>query len=286
MPSPWSATTTSAPSAPLRTVTSTALPAGENDTAFSTSSATISVRSPMMSGSTMTSVPACSRTRWKPSIWPSAARTTLVSASGPESRTVSRMPASSIRLSALRRRRTAMWSMLYSRSSSAGSVSPRSTASISASWRVVRLLTRRPTLPNISATLRRLTTWRSSSADAVVWTWLKASARAPISSFAVTGTSRSRIGSSSSVSSSATRASSRPATSATSRAAPVRACTGRTTERRTSTAKVIQTAKRNRVRPSSRTARQAASLDAASARSAIWPMRDEVIFSRISACSR
>ncbi len=110
----WSEITIDAdsPSAPAATVTSTGAPAGENDTAFSRSSATISVRSPMTSGSTAASERAWSRTRWNPSIWPSAARTTVVSASGPEPRPDSRMPASSIRLSALRRSRTAMWSML------------------------------------------------------------------------------------------------------------------------------------------------------------------------------
>nr|MCF0103654.1 hypothetical protein [Streptomyces sp. MH191] len=64
MPRPWSAISMWAPSPAARTATSTGLRAGENDTAFSISSATISVRSPMMSGSTMISVSARSETRW------------------------------------------------------------------------------------------------------------------------------------------------------------------------------------------------------------------------------
>ncbi len=139
-------------------------------------------------------------------------------------------------------------------------------------------------MPNISATLRRLSTWRSSSAAAVVCTRLNASARSPISSFAVTGTSRSRGGPVSAASSSATRASSCPATSATCMAAPVSACTGRITERRIATVSASHSAKPSSATPSSSRARVHALVDALSARCAIWPMSALVTFSRFCAC--
>ncbi|CAM5684624.1 hypothetical protein SANTM175S_01288 [Streptomyces antimycoticus] len=167
-----------------------------------------------------------------------------------------------------------------------GAVSWRSTASIRLSWRVVRLLTRRPTLPNISPTLRRLSTCRSSSAAAVTCTWLNASARSPISSRTGTGIGRGRSGvlSVASSSSSSTLASSSPATSTTWRAAPVRAARGRTTERRTRKEKVSQAAKPRRARASSASALCSASRERPSARSAIWPISERAISRRASAC--
>ncbi len=114
MPRPWSMTSISAPpssvtSVPGRTTTSTGAWEGENATAFSSSSASIRVRSPTMSGATVTSSVSGRRdTRWYPSIWPSDALMTFARGVGRASTPVSRIPASSIRLSALRWRRTAM----------------------------------------------------------------------------------------------------------------------------------------------------------------------------------
>ncbi len=69
MPRPWSTISMAAwPPGALRTVTSTSLCAGEKETAFSSSSASISTRSPRASGETAASASDSSETRWKPSI--------------------------------------------------------------------------------------------------------------------------------------------------------------------------------------------------------------------------
>ena len=114
--------------------------------------------------------------------------------------------------------------------------SPRcSSRSISAICRPTRFWVRRPTWPNICATLRRLATCRSTSRAAVPCTRSKARARSPISSRPRTSTGSSRTGSRRSDSSSATRTSSASATRATRSAERVRRVSGRATVRATAT---------------------------------------------------
>ncbi len=120
----------------------------------------------------------------------------------------------------------------------------------------------------------------------MIWTWLKATASSPSSSWASTGTASSCGGVSSSPSSSATRASSCPETSATLRAAAVSRCTGRTTECRISTDRVTQVAKISTASTSSRIACQPASAASESALAVICCASvDTVCWRMVASCA-
>ena len=174
-------------------------------------------------------------TRTKSSISASASRTTSASAIGSCCSLAPVAPDSTTRLPALRRSRLDTWSSRYRYSSRSGSDSSRSSRSMSAICRPTRFWVRRPTCPNICATLRRLSTCRSTSRVAVPWTRSNARARSPISSRARTFTGSRWTGADASDSSSATRTSSVSAARATRSAERVNRLSGRATARATAT---------------------------------------------------
>ncbi len=130
-----------------------------------------------------------------------------------------------------------------------GSVSSRSSRSMSATCRATRFCVRRPTWPNICATLRRLATCRSTRPAAVPCTRSNARASSPISSLALTSTASRWIGPVASASSSATRTSSASATRATRSADAVSRVSGRTTARATARLSRTTTSRISRARP-------------------------------------
>src|SRR5690349_5036326 len=205
MPMPWSTMTSWTPSSTDRALTVTRVCGGEKVVAFSSSSAQISTMSLTSAGDTDRSSGMSRSTREYSSISARARRATSTRRTGELWFSSRSAPEITTRLSALRRRRLAMWSSRYSLDSRSGSASSVSNSSISVTWPPTRFWVRRPMCPNISATLRRLSTCRSTSCEAVVCTRSKARARSPISSFEFISSTSRRTGSAVSLSSSATR---------------------------------------------------------------------------------
>ena len=184
MPMPWSDTASTNPVAPTAPETTTAESGGENDVAFSSSSASRWATSDTARPDTArsSSMPTSS-TRGKSAISAAAARTTSISAIGCCHCRGCSAPESTSRLSALRRMRVAMWSSLNSASSAVGSCSLRSSSSSSSSWRSSRLWLRRARFTNRSPMplrSRRDCSWATSMVTAS--TSLNAWASSPISS--------------------------------------------------------------------------------------------------------
>ncbi|CAM5272891.1 hypothetical protein SGRIM119S_03290 [Streptomyces griseorubiginosus] len=176
MPNPWSTIATRYPALVRRPSTSTSESGGEKLSAFSTNSAsrcaTSATTEPVMyAGSIRRSV-----TRRYSSTSESAARSTSVRASGvPQGRGLD-SPASTSRLSALRRIRVARWSSSKRLARVAGSASSCSSLLMKLIWRRTRFWLRRPRLTSESVALRRSTACSVARSKAARWTRSNASA--------------------------------------------------------------------------------------------------------------
>ncbi|MCF0096860.1 hypothetical protein B0E54_05728 [Micromonospora sp. MH99] len=182
MPRPSSTISINAPEAWTRAVTSTTVSGRENAVAFSNSSASMCTSSPTACPTTLTSPTESSRTRWYCSISAAAASSTVPRPTGRFHRRVESVPASTSRLSSLRRIRAARWSSLNRLSSWSGSLSSRSRSSSSSSWRSTSTWLRRARLTNIALTLRRIDACSTATVTALRCTATNASASSPISS--------------------------------------------------------------------------------------------------------